>query len=87
MTISEAITTLSFYICGDWNFYIYSLTDKELAEEMQDINEAWKVLDENNIPVSAVRKHWQRHENRVAPPVRFIDRPHFIAVEDDELPF
>lgn len=87
MNIRGALDILSFFMYGEWEFYTSVLDSDEIMEEEKKVHDAWIILDENNIDELAIRKHYDRANNRVTEPVRFIDRPHFVAVEVEELPF
>ena len=87
MTIREAIEIVSFSMFGDYDFYLSNLFYDERIEEEKEMTEAQKVIDHNKTTIKDLEKHWNRMNNVVPEPVKFIDRPHFITVETDELPF
>lgn len=87
MDIREAIETLAFRRFGNWNFYVDNLFTDEFIEELEKIKEAEKLCALIGITDADIRKHWERQDNIVYNPVRFIDRAPFKAVETDNLPF
>lgn len=89
MTISAAIDKLFFVECGDYLFYLDCLSDNEIYEEREEVEEARKTLADAGITLTddLLAKKKARRANYVPEPIPFIDRPHFIAIETDELPF
>lgn len=87
MDIREAIETLAFRKFGDWGFYVDNLFSDEFIEEMERVKEAEALCKLVGITDDDIRKHWERQNNVMPNPVRFIDRLHFKAVETDDLPF
>ena len=87
MTIREAISTKASSLDAEYGFYLYHLDENELAKEQDEQRKAEAVLAVNNIGIEAIIKHVNRKKNVVPEPTRFIDRPHFIAIDIDNLPF
>ena len=87
MNIREAIETLAFKRFGDWKFYVDNLFTDEFIEEMENVKEAETLCKLCGITDDDIRKHWERQNNVVYNPVRFVDRVHFKSVETDDLPF
>ena len=89
MTVSAAINKLVFVMSEDYPFYVDCLFGNEIREEEEEVNEARKALAEAGIELTdeILAKKKARRANVVPEPTRFIDRPHFKAVETDELPF
>lgn len=89
MTVSQAIDKLFFVNCGDYEFYLYNLVGNEYYEELEEVKEAMKTLEDAGIKLTdeILAKKKERSSNRVPEPIPFIKRPHFKAVETDELPF
>ena len=86
MTIREAINKIAFALNDSYDLYLYCLTEEEEIKEADEIEEAWQVLNQNNIDSFAIQKHIDREANVIPEPIRFIDRA-FHKVETDELPF
>jgi hypothetical protein len=89
MTISAAIDKLFFVASEDYPFYLDCLFGNEVHEEEEEVSEARKTLANAGIKLTdeLLAKKKARRANVVPEPTRFIDRPHFKAVEIDELPF
>lgn len=88
MTIREAMNILSFALFSeDYEMYLYGLFPEEIIQEKKDIETAWAVVENYGLGWNEIKKHWERYNNIAPDPVRFIDRPPFIAVETDQLPF
>ena len=85
--IDEAIDIAAKELHQDWQFYLFCLSPEEETEAVQEIKDALKTLKQYGISNDAIAKHRFRKDNKEDPPIRFIDRPHFIRVETDELPF
>jgi len=89
MTISSAIDKIYYSTTEEYEFYLFCLWNNELVEEEEELKEAYEVLSEAGISYTAeiTNKKSLREKNVVPKPILFIDRPHFFAVETDELPF
>lgn len=89
MTISAAINKLFFVECGDYPFYLDCLFGNEIYEEQEEVDEARKTLADAGIELTdeILAKKKTRRANYVPEPIPFINRPHFKAIETDELPF
>lgn len=88
MTLSNAIDKLFFVECGDYMYYLDCLFDEEVYEEQEEVKEARAVFAESGLDLDEVlAKKKARRANYVSEHIPFIDRPHFVAVETDELPF
>jgi hypothetical protein len=84
--IDKAMNVVWFSISPEYSLYIYVLSPEEKATEIQDVADAWKILNDYGIGIDAVMKHADRMNNSYPIPVRFIDR-HFAKCESDDLPF
>jgi len=89
MTISAAIDKLFFVASEDYSFYLDCLFGNEIHEEEEEVNEARKTLSDAGIELTdeILAKKKARRANRVPEPIPFINRPHFKAIETNELPF
>ena len=87
MTLFTAMEKVCFSIFGDYAFFLYHLDSEEIAEEEIKLMEAWSIINAYEINFVGLLKHWKRQSNKPHDSVRFIDRPHFIAVETNQLPF
>ena len=89
MTTSAAIDKLFFVECDDYQFYLACLFNNEIYEEQEEVDEAKKTLADTGIELTdeILAKKKARKANFVPEPIPFINRPHFTAVETDELPF
>ena len=88
MTLSNAIDKLFFVECGDYPYYLDCLFGVEIYEEQEEVDKARAVFAESGLDLDEVlAKKKARRANYVPEPIPFIDRPHFVAVETDELPF
>lgn len=85
--IDNAIAKIAFTLQDDYDLYLYVLTPEEEENEKNEIERARNYLASNNIAYDAVFKHHERLINIIPKPIRFIDRPHFKAVETEDLPF
>lgn len=87
MTIREAINKVTFFIFGDYDFYLSNLFFDEKLEEQEEMKKAWRVLDHNAISITDLKKHWDRINNIVPAPVRFVDRIPPRECKLGDLPF
>lgn len=89
MNVRNAIAKIMYSMSEEYEFWLDCLETHEMREEIEELKEAYEIVSEHNIVVTKemVEKRKTRALNRVPEPVRFIDRPHFIPVDVDELPF
>lgn len=85
--IEYAIKVLAFQKSVDYGLYLSTLTPAEEKSEAEEIKEAKSIADMYHITDKDIEKHCHRELNVETEPVRFIDKPRFTAVEEDELPF
>jgi hypothetical protein len=88
MTLTQAIDKLFFVESVDYLYYLDCLWGREVHEEQEELDEAKRIFSESGLDLDEVlAKKKVRYANRIPEPIRFIDRPHFIAIETDDLPF
>ena len=88
MSINEAMEHLCFFLFNDeWEFYMYNATEKEEDEENEILVKAFETVESIGIGINEIHKHYVRQGNKMPEPKRFIDKPHFIPVDTEDLPF
>jgi len=85
--IDFAINVLAFQKAVDYELYLSVLTPAEEEKETKDVKTAKDTAKRYNITDEDIEKHCRRELNVVYEPMRFIDKPHFVAIDEDELPF
>ena len=85
--IDVAIKTAAMPLNSDWLLYLDCLSRQEMEATLTIVKHALGVVFAYGLSYEDVVKHHKRQQNKIDEPVKFIDRPHFIAVETDELPF
>lgn len=85
--IDNAIRTASRVLAEDFGLYMSCLSNEEELEEAVELKDAFVTLNRYGIPMEDVQLHHKRQLDKPAEPIPFIKRPHFVAVETDELPF
>lgn len=85
--IADAVETLDFILSSAYCDWLYFASLEEKAELQERFETACIVLRWNNILYNDKmrEKRKYRKENRPEEPIRFINRPHFIACEPEEL--
>ena len=85
--IDFAISIMAFVLYGDYDAFMY-LCDDEQAERMNEHRKrASMFIRKHNISDKEIEKHFLRSFNEPNTLIRFIDKPHFIAIDPDKLPF
>lgn len=85
--IDQAVAVAARCISEDYAFYVSCLPSEEELEEAEEVRDAWVTLSEYGITLADLQKHTTRQVNKPEEPIRFIDRPHFVAIETEDLPF
>lgn len=85
--IDNAIKVASRVLSEDFGLYMSCLSNEEELEEAVKLKDAFITLNRYGVPMEDVLLHYKRQLDKPFEPIPFIDRPHFTAVETDELPF
>jgi len=85
--IDIAIKTAAMPMASDWLLYLDCLSGQETEATLTVVKHALQVIFAYGLTYADVEKHHKRQQSKTDEPIRFIDRPHFIAVETEELPF